>query len=171
MSDLEEKIPTRPSKKPRLYYSDRQKQGNRKIIALPSLRKFFAALVRDFEHYGYLSQTLGTDCVDGDIAGELIGGADAALEFSLGKNNLWPIKTMWSRYTEDDVFDLIEFIFDHISKPTDGFLHRYNGCGWHFTQFDRLAGQAEFRAEINQVLGQYEKGSLLSGSFHRLRTS
>jgi len=36
-------------------------------------------------------------------------------------------------FSEDDVFDLSEFLItDNVSKPMDGYLHSYGGCGMHY---------------------------------------
>jgi hypothetical protein len=39
-----------------------------------------------------------------------------------------------------------------VSEPAEGRFHSYNDCGWHYETFNRSAGQAEFRREINEVL-------------------
>ena len=59
---------------------------------------------------------------------------------------------MIASYEDDDLFDMIEFLFDHCAKPLARSYHSFNGCGWHCRQFDRDAGRKEFREKINPVL-------------------
>jgi len=80
----------------------------------------------------------------------------------LRKSNLWPILDRASLYSEDDIFDVIEFLYDFVSKPIDGWFHQYNGCGWHYEKFDQVAGQKEFCAEINRLVRDYKDGYELS---------
>jgi len=70
--------------------------------------------------------------------------------------------TKWteSDITEDHVFDAIEFLYDHVSKPGEwsqiadesGFT--YND----WTEYDDEAGTAEFREKANAFLCDYEPG-------------
>ncbi len=39
---------------------------------------------------------------------------------ALRKDNLWPVWARIETYKEDDLFDVIEFLFDKASKPIDG---------------------------------------------------
>ena len=45
----------------------------------------------------------------------------------------------------DDLFDVIEFLYDHVSKPieTDGVYHSWGQCGWHYSKFERENGKKE----------------------------
>ena len=69
-----------------------------------------------------------------------------------------------SQYSEDDLFDVIEFLYDCVSKPIDGYYHSYNGCGWHYSEFNRVEGQERLRGEINEILRDYSDGFELSSS-------
>ncbi len=65
-------------------------------------------------------------------------------------------------YSEDDIFDWIELMYDLVSKPENGHYHSWNDCGWHYESYDKLAGQAVFREEINEILADYGGGYELS---------
>lgn len=92
-----------------------------------------------------------------------MGGDLEALIFrALRKFDLWPIQDKCLEYSEDDLFDVIEFLFDHISKPVDGHYHNWNQCGYHFESFDQEAGRQEFRSKINEFLRDYKDGFELS---------
>ncbi|MBW1617040.1 MAG: hypothetical protein JRJ49_11065 [Deltaproteobacteria bacterium] len=70
------------------------------------------------------------------------------------KESLWPINKFIENYSEDDLFDIIEFLHIHVSKPInavwDGYLE-INCCD----EFDKAEGQKEFREKINEILGAY----------------
>ena len=78
------------------------------------------------------------------------------------KKDLWPIEETASGYYEDDLFDVIEFLYDHVSKPIDGTLHSYAECGMHWNTFNQQEGRREFRDKMNTVLGHYQKRFELS---------
>jgi hypothetical protein len=96
------------------------------------------------------------------VAGTLGGNIEAKMMFSLGKAGLWPIADRVVDYSEDDLFSVIEFVFDHVSKPLKGTMHQWNECGMHWEIFDGLAGQADYRASVNVLLARYGDGYDLS---------
>jgi len=71
----------------------------------------------------------------------------------LHKENLWPIGAKCLGYSEDDLFDVIEFLHDHVSRPIDGYFHSYGNCGYHYSSFNKEEGQAELRTRMNRLLG------------------
>ncbi|HFG1893443.1 TPA: hypothetical protein ACGF6R_003516 [Vibrio cholerae] len=83
---------------------------------------------------------------------------DVELEMllSIRKKNLWPLSQYAQSYTEDDFLDVIEFLYQHVSKPIDGTTHSYGGCGMHWETFNKKDGQAVFMEKINTVLAHYK---------------
>lgn len=83
---------------------------------------------------------------------------DAGLELflSVRKKHLWPIAQSAPSYKEDDFFDVLEYLFQKVSKPIKGTYHSYNDCGMHWESFDRPAGKTYFREKVNSVLDHYE---------------
>ena len=148
----------------RRYYSvrtGRNPEGAQ--LALPSLLRLFLAVYCDFERKDYLQEAFGYNCVDaGDVPGKIGIDIEAYFLLKLRKDNLWPIKDRYQKYTEDDLFDVIEFLHDHISKPIEGYYHSYGDCGFHYHTFDQHEGQTEYRKEINQLLIDYGDGYELS---------
>jgi hypothetical protein len=127
------------------------------------MRKLFRELFIYFENEGYFQEALGYHCVDaGFVAGSLARRIEGALLLALRKDNLAPIRERIEVYDEEDMFDVIEFLFDHCSKPIERWYHDFSDCGWHCHTFDREAGRAEFRERINDLLEPYEKGFELS---------
>jgi SCO1/SenC len=152
----------------RRYYSVRT--GSNPLAGgfdLDTMRSLFREIFIYFEDEGYFQESLGYDCVDADggfIAGKLGRSIEGALLLALRKQNLAPIRQRIAFYEEEDLFDVIEFLFDHCSKPVDRHYHSYNNCGWHCHTFDRDPGRAEFREKIGELLGAYDSGYELSAA-------
>ena len=93
--------------------------------------------------------------------GELGTDIKAQMFRKLRKENLYPIQDKCIEYAEDDLFDVIEFLYDWISKPIDGYYDMYAEYE-HPDTFDKKKGQQEFRTEINELLCDYKNGFELS---------
>ncbi len=124
------------------------------------------SLVKDiFDDYSrrcFFDEAFGMVCED---QGGLIPGAageDAEAYFRRKvRKDLWPININYTHYTEDDLFDVIEFLYDHVSQPVQGDFHSfYNHV--HYKVFNKVLGQSEFRKEINELLADYHDGFELS---------
>jgi hypothetical protein len=146
------------------YYSVRTGQNPlAKGFDLNGLRNLFKTAFIYFEDNGYFQESLGYWCVDQDfVPGKLGHDLEGSLFLELRKSGLTPIKDKIHKYTEDDLFDVIEFLHDHCSKPKDGTYHSWNNCGMHYTSFENEVGQREYREKINKILKIYEGGYELS---------
>jgi len=145
------------------YYSVRTgKNAKGSKLDLPFLKRLFLALYDDLDDQGYLQESFGMDCVDGYQAGSLGEHIEAAMLFALRKENLWPIRRRLESYSEEDLFDVIEFIHDHVSAPVDGHYHSFSNCGMHFEKYNRLEGQEYFRRRANELLESYQDGFRLT---------
>lgn len=123
------------------------------------------AIYEQLEHDDFLQEALGYDCVDqGEVPGTLGRDVGATVLRKTRKMHLWPINENLESYSEEDLFDVIEFLYDHVSEPIERLedYHSYNDCGYHYSEFDKSAGQKKFREEINQVLEDYDQGYRLS---------
>ena len=80
---------------------------------------------------------------------------------NIRKKNLWPIEELIDSYNEDDFFDIIEFLYIHVSKPIDGSSHGWNNFCQHWETFNKANGQKEFREKINKILEMYIDTSLV----------
>jgi len=148
----------------RKYYSMRTGKNQEEIkLDLSLLKRTFLNVYKSFKNRYYFQEAFGYDCTDEGfkpgIAGEDI---EIFLLTKLRKTNLWPIETKLDQYTEDDLFDIIELLYDLISKPVEGYFHKWNNCGWHYSTFDKSIGQPEFRTDLNSLLNGYEEGYELS---------
>lgn len=148
----------------RPYYSVRTgKNPYSTTFDLTILRRLFRDTYSSFDERGYFQEAFGYFCADnGDVAGSLGNDIEAQTLRRLRAENLWPIGDKCLEYSEDALFDVIEFLFDYISKPVEGHYHSYSDCSWHYHKFDAEAGRDEFRAELNLILADYKDGFELS---------
>lgn len=148
----------------RVYYSARTgKNPNAVNMELPIALKLFREVYRDLVSRSYFHGAFGFECVDaGVVPGDLGSDVQAYMFVQLRKPNLWPIEERCLSYSEDDLFDVVEFLFDCVSQPIDGYYHSYSNCGWHYETFDKPAGQEEYRQKINTLLCDYGDGYELS---------
>jgi hypothetical protein len=148
----------------RQYYSARTGKNTDAIrLDLPTVRRLFRDIFLTFTSNDYFQEAFGYHCEDaGEVPGRLGTDMEAQMIKTLGKSNLWPIPNKCLSYSEDDLFDVIELLHDWISKPIKGYYHTWNDCGWHYEEFDKQAGQKEFRDKINEILCDYQDGYELS---------
>jgi len=150
----------------RNYYSVRTgKHPTGGKIDLPALQKLTLAVYQQFEHKDYFQEAFGFECVDaGYIEGAVGHDIEAFIFHQLRKDDLWPIPGNIKRFSEDDIFDVIELLYDKISLPVSGEYHAWNDCGFHYDTFDKPAGQSKFREEINEILNEYAEGYQLQNN-------
>jgi hypothetical protein len=146
------------------YYSIRTgKNPNATGVDLPTLIHLFRDVYDSLAEKGYYQEAFGYYCVDADWRPGTLGtNVEAQIFRKLRKANLWPIEAKCANYSEDDLFDMIEFLYDYVSKPIDGEFHNYANCGWHYKTFDQKSGQQEYRNEIDGILRDYSRGYELS---------
>jgi len=101
----------------RKYYSVRTGKNPFSVQwDLPTLRRLFNALYLEFRRKDYFQKALGYTCIDGgEVAGILGHDIEAQVLRRIRKPSLWPIEDYYIEYSEDDLFDIIEFLFDYIS--------------------------------------------------------
>jgi len=148
----------------RKYYAQRTgKIDDSPLLSLQLLKKLFLITYNKLSNEGYFQKYFGYYCVDqGEVEGKLGGDMVSIVFLALRKDNLWPIHGSIEGYSEDDLFSIIEFLYDNCSKPLAGDYHSWNECGWHYNSFDDEQGQAEFKTRINVLLLDYHTGFELS---------
>lgn len=148
----------------RRYYSIRTgKNPNGASITLEMLRTLFYSVYRGLDDAGYFQEHFGYHCVDeGDVPGKLGVDPGAVMLFKLRKQHVWPFPEKFDGFSEEDLFDVIEFLHDHCSKPIDGRYHNYSQCGWHYNTFSQADGQAEFVGRVTELLAGYGPGYEIS---------
>ena len=148
----------------RRYYSVRTgKNPNGSSIGLDMFATLFYSIYRGLDDAGYFQEYFGYSCVDdGEVPGKLGAEPGAVMLFKLRKQHLWPFPDKFAGLSEEDLFDLVEFMYDHCSKPVEGRYHSYSACGWHYHEFNQVEGQAEFRSKMTELLSSYAPGYELS---------
>ena len=145
--------------KPRLYYSARRGGSQSLRLDLDTLKTLFDSVYLHLQSNGFFDEAFGSYCVDaGDIDGTTGSNVEAYVLFTLMKKNIWPIREKLEAYDEADLFDVIEFLFDHVSEPQQKDYHDWNSCGYHYSDFDRAKGQREYRNRVNSLLARYGEG-------------
>jgi len=141
------------------YFSERQ--GLRTgAFDLATLRKVFRSFIDELESKLYLYEWLGYDCVDGEPLGRKGGDPSAFVLKEVGRDDLWPPATYADTWSEDAIFDLVEFLAENVSAGDEasGRFHNYNECGWHYYKFTREPALAFFVTEANRILARYDRG-------------
>ena len=127
------------------YYSLRKGTNpNLKGLPLGDTLDLFVRVFSQLRQDGYFDEAFGFTCVD---AGEIDGKVrDPELEMllTIRKKGLWPVPDRAKVYGEDDFFDVIEFLYQHVSKPIDGTRHTYNNCGMLWETFNQVQGREEY---------------------------
>ena len=161
MLDLEERSTyvRHVSPATRKYFSARNPTGpDGGRIKLDTLTSLFKDAYDHFSASGYFAEAFGQNCVDGDIEGTVGPNVEAYVRLRTMKREIWPVAPMLGSYSEADLFDMIEFLFDHVSKPQQKTWHDWNGCGNHYSDFSSELGQEEYRARLNPILERYGPG-------------
>lgn len=147
----------------RSYYSARTgKLGQDSKIDFKVMKQLFLMSYKILDSGGYFQKYFGLDCVDGYAEGQLGNQIQEYIFINLRKNGLYPIYANLDSYSEDDFFDMIEFLHDHCSKGVNGYYHNYYNCGYHYDEFNDLEGQKYFRELMNPILRDYESGFEIS---------
>ena len=144
------------------FYSIRTgKNKNLKGFSLDDLKSTLKRLYLNLRNEGYFEENFGKSCVDGNIAGK-ISDIDLEITLKLRKRGLWPIEKKITNYSEDDLFDIIEFLYLNVSKPVEGTYHGYGDCGMHWETFNKKDGQEIFREKVNELLSAYQSAFEIS---------
>lgn len=145
--------------RPRAYYSARKYGPAASGLTLDDLRELLLSAFQHYDHSGYFVEAFESSCVDAGFEPGYVGSnTDAYVRLVLERGKLWPMEEHYREYDEDDVFTLIEFLYDHISYPNTKTFHSWNDCGYHYSDFDRDEGRKQFRERMNLPLRRYGSG-------------
>ena len=145
------------------YYSQRAGTNpNSAGLELDDIVDLFKRTFSQFETDGYFDEAFGYWCVDADLIDGNVRDIELEILLTVRKKDLWPISQFGQFYSEDDFLDVIEFLYQYVSKPIDGTMHSYNGCGMHWETFNKHEGQKAFRVKVNGVLDHYKNKFELS---------
>lgn len=135
----------------RKYYSSRNKP---KSISLEDLFLKLKNLFSLFENQDYFKEKAGI--TRQNIPDNIKYEAAIALNFQPFPIDRWYIEDL----TEDNIFDVIEFLYDYVSMPGD-LVGMTTDTGWDYMDYDSYDGEAgriEFRGKANLFLCNYGPG-------------
>lgn len=148
----------------RKYYAERH-GAKIEPLDLKTLKRLFLLKFEKLEEDFYFQEATGYACVDeGVVPGTWGTNPESYFFMNLRIHNLWPIPQNIDKYDEPVLFSIIEFLFDHVSKPLNLRYHSYNRCGWHSSIYNQAEGRLKYREEINGILKDYKSGYQLSES-------
>ncbi len=135
----------------RRYYSSRKRPGNLTLDELYLKLQSLYLLFRDKDYFKGKA-----DITHNYLPDAIKHEAAVALTFQP-----FPI-TKWSEpeITEDHVFDALEFLYDHVSRPGE-LVSMTDETGWNYRDYDGYdegAGRADFRTKANAFLVDYKTG-------------
>ena len=143
----------------RRYFSDRQNQSLNSI-SLEHFRKIIEIQYTQFKQKGYFQHQFGYYCVDaGFVPGitSLSMKDQLVIAFGSRGESLVPATNNFKHVDLFSLFDLIEFLYDHIAKPVQPSYHDYNDCGIHVgDEANYDLGKYEWREEFNKHLPHLE---------------
>lgn len=139
----------------RRYYTSR---NNPKSLTLEQLCWKLQHLYLFFRDKDYFKEKTGITSTD--LPDSIKHKAALSLSFQP-----FPI-TEWNPddITEDQIFDVIEFLYDHVSQPGE-WVGMTTDTGWNYydyEDYDNTAGKEEFRIQVNVFLSDYKNGYELS---------
>jgi hypothetical protein len=147
----------------RSYYSQRAGLNPHPDgLPLGDVIDLFVRVFDQLREDGYFHEAFGYECVDAGFIPGTVRDPELEILLAVRKRDLWPLRKHSVDYSEDDFFDVIEFLFQHVSKPVYGTFHSWGNCGTHWEVFDKAEGRKEFREKANVALGHYEKAFELS---------
>jgi hypothetical protein len=154
----------------RQYYATRVgKETRGERLDLAGTRRLCLAAYQEFVRRDFFQESMGYDCVDaGHVSGSMGNDPAAFALVRLRRDGLWP-PTSSKEYSEEELFTIIEFMHDHVSKVVDGYYHSFSDCGMHGNKFDSATERIELRELINPLLRDYADGWTLSEQGEILR--
>jgi hypothetical protein len=139
----------------RRYYSSRKQPGT---LTLEELHLKLVNLYFLFRDKDYFKEKAKITKMD--PPGAIKYEAAVALNF-----RLFPVDGWYDQdRTEDHVFDALEFLYDHVSRPGElvWMTTETNYSYQDYGTYDEKAGQTEFRGKANVFLSDYKSGYELS---------
>lgn len=138
------------------YYSLRTGQNpNANGFDFGEFRDLFLRLYNNLYEAGYFHEAFGFTCEDAGVIPGTVIDIEYEIILKIRKKNLWPIWQHYGFYSEDDLFDIIEFLYEYVSKPLEYTSHGWDSRCVHWNKFNKSEGQKEFREKINEIFDLY----------------
>jgi len=136
------------------YYSQRQEQqgkGPDRVIGRDFCAAFIAYLSR-ISSEGYLCESFPDECVEGGVSWRDDRAIAGRLIEELGAVK-WPL-TLESLPPTDRMLDLLEFLFQHVSRPDAGWNCRSCGC-CHPSEYNVPKGRLYYTIQVNKMMERF----------------
>jgi hypothetical protein len=138
------------------YYSQRTGDNpHNSGLPLCKIIYIFEGIFIGLSDDGYFEEAFGYKDPDGSISLGKVRDIPLQILSDFSKEDLWPIIDHSNSYSESDLFDMIQFLYHHVSKPARVDM-TLTGRGFARTDFDRSEGRQEYREKINQLLDRYK---------------
>lgn len=142
----------------RKYYSERLGRNEPGDLTPAALATAFQVNERKFTDEGYFQAAFGYECVDaGYVLGDRGMKRDEHMELRFGERSF-----DLGGQDLDDIFDLIEYYYDHVAEPVQYSHHTFADCGIHVGEGDYEAGKEAWREEWNKILSRMDPPYRLS---------
>jgi len=160
-----------------VYFSQRTgKNTKMQKLDLETFKKLFLTQFYIFYSKDYFRGTFGynthnsfQDNVEGPLGDDYTINQNLFLK--LRKEYLWPIRDHISSYSEDDLFDIIEYCYDNISIAIVEYEEdNFSGYTEKIKGFSQKEGQVQYRTEINRHLKDYGDGFAIDSNGNIVRT-
>lgn len=138
----------------RQYWSQRQGRGpSAGQLPFERLRHLVVKVIERADRDDLFAESFGQECFDAhdDWIDGKHGSITDRILLDLHREDLWPPSEFAQGYDVDALLDLVELLYDHASQPLDGSWHSFYSHN-HWTEFDKSAGQASFRRDVNRIL-------------------
>lgn len=144
--DVDSLLQPRP---PRPYYSQRNDvaEPNAQRAVESTAQRLFAT-IDELVRQNFFARAVGYDCIDNRE--EPTSTFQSELGKRIRKPELWDGDfALWS---ENDLCDFAEVMYDLVARPTREWYHDYSACGWHPISYSISSGQGIFLWRANSVL-------------------
>jgi len=87
-----------------------------RVEPIADLVDLFVRVYQELVDDGFFTEAFGYECVDAGFIQGQIRDVELDLLLTVHKKSLWPIAHYAAGYREDDLFDVIEYLFERVSK-------------------------------------------------------
>lgn len=134
------------------YFSKRNKPYEKTLSS--NFWIAWLSIMQDFGNRNYLCEHFPNYCSDGYPLGYYNGAIQQKIFSELGEVEFDSFETKYLPQVQ--MFDLIEFFYRFISKPTESWFHHYCGAN-HPKSYDRSQGRYEYTIEVNKLFERFNQ--------------
>ncbi|MBE6063568.1 MAG: hypothetical protein E7207_08495 [Clostridium butyricum] len=159
----------------KVYYAKRNGKITDSKIDYIRMVDLFVNMYERLSSEFYFTEAIGDYCENkGTIPGKWGSDVEVFIFTKTGIEGLWPInKEEYYSKNENEIFSLIEFLYDYVSKPKQIYECRNWYCHKHCDDYDKNEGKKIYIEEINKIISKYDEGYILTedGEVHKMAAS